>query len=254
MGVNYLVIFASSLFLTLIIFLPLSRKFEIQIKTSIRGGVGIGILVGLSVALLSPSSPTKLFLYEVLFLILFTGIIGLYRFYRDPHRVPPQSKNIILSPADGFIRYIKQISNTDVSDFGSILEIKKGWRIGITMTYIDVHINRSPVAGKIVLKRYLQGSFLSLKKEEALSKNKRAVVVIDRGDFKIGLSLIASRIVRKIVLWIKEGEKVELGQRIGKIVFGSQTDIIIPSLQGLKIKVTEREQVYAGITIIAEIS
>jgi len=81
--------------------------------------------------------------------------------------------------------------------------------------------------------------------------NERASVIIDNDKFKIGLILIASRMVRRIVVWARNGDPVKRGQRIGKIVFGSQTDILIPTLRGLKIEVREGQQVYAGLTVIA---
>ncbi len=247
-------IFISSLLLSSIILLPLAKKFEIRKKLSIVGILVISCLVGIStifVEMVREPPLYTIFLLELGFLILFTGIIGLYRFYRDPKRISPEGENIILAPADGFIRYIKPASQEDISDFDGAIE-PNGWLVGITMTYLDVHINRSPIAGKVLLAKHTQGKFISLKRKKALKENKRAILVIDNGDFKIGLRLIASRMVRKILLWVKETESVHHGKRIGKIVFGSQTDIIIPELPGLKINVHEGEQVYAGLTVLAE--
>lgn len=254
MGVR---IFISSLILALIILLPIARKCEIRKKVAIIGSLVIGSLTGIATIILNYKGIGYPLLMELGFIVLFTGIIGLYRFYRDPNRIPPKTENVILAPADGFIKYIKLIKSEillqkSFSDFNDALDIERSWIIGITMTYLDVHVNRSPVDGRVILVKHIPGKFLSLKKEEAPSENKRAILVIDHGCFKIGLTLIASRIVRKILVWIKEGAEVKAGQRIGKIVFGSQTDIIIPLLTDLQINVKEGEQVYAGLTILAE--
>ncbi len=251
------VIFISSLLLSIIILFPLAKKFEIRKKLSCFGILVLGCLVGFSTILvwaIHELSIRTIFLFELGFLILFTGIIGLYRFYRDPERIPPNRENIILAPADGFIKYIKKptVHSSQSTDFIDALDIGQSWLIGITMTYLDVHINRSPIAGKILLVKHISGKFLSLKKKEASGENKRVILIIDNGNFKIGLQLIASRMVRKILVWVNVNESVELGKRIGKIVFGSQTDIIIPELPELKINVHEGKQVYAGLTVLAE--
>lgn len=255
-------IFISSLILALIILLPIARKAEIRRKVAVIGSLIVGSLTGTATIILFSykgiSYPfiVKL-LIEVGFIILFTGIIGIYRFYRDPTRIPLRTQNVILTPADGSVRYIKPIepktlSQIPFNDFGDALGIERGWIIGITMTYLDVHVNRSPVDGSIPLVKHIPGKFLSLKKDEALYKNKRVIMVIDQGRFKIGLILTASRVVRKILVWINEGDEVKAGQRIGKIVLGSQTDIIVPLLPNLQINVREGEQIYAGLTILAQ--
>ncbi len=247
-------IFISSLLLSFIIIFPFAKKFEIRKKLSLVGILIIGCLVGISTILVWAFCKPPLhiiFLLELGFLGLFTGIISLYRFYRDPVRISPDRENIILAPADGFIRYIKPVTREDVLDFDGIIE-PDGWLIGITMTYLDVHISRSPIEGKILFAKHTPGKFISLKRKKALRDNKRAVLVIKQRNFKIGLTLIASRMVRKILLWVKKDNHVKYGERMGKIVFGSQTDIIIPNLSGLKINVQEGKQVYAGLTIIAE--
>lgn len=247
-------IFISSLLLSFIILFPFAKKFEIRKKLYLIGILIIGCLIGISTILvwmLREPPLYTIFLLELGFLGLFTGIISLYRFYRDPVRISPDRENIILAPADGFIRYIKLVSQEDVLDFDGIIE-PDGWLIGITMTYLDVHITRSPIDGKILLAKHTPGKFISLKREKALRENKRAILVIEQENFKIGLTLIASRMVRKILLWVKKDNPVKYGERLGKIVFGSQTDIIIPKLSELKINVHEGEQVYAGLTILAE--
>lgn len=231
-------IFVFSIAINIVIFIPVAKKCEFRLKTSIIVIIWSSILTGIIVSLISPKRVLGIVVLELIFAIVFTGLIGIYRFYRDPERKILDIKNAILSPADGFVRYIKYNANEVI--------------IGITLTYLDVHINRSPIAGKIVTIRHAGDGFLSLKSEKGIKENKRTEMVIDNRMFKISLILIASRLVRKILVWVKEGQEIKQGERIGKIVFGSQTDIIIPKLPELKIKVKEKQQVYAGLTVLAE--
>jgi phosphatidylserine decarboxylase len=254
-------ILVSSLVLALAIFLPIARKCEISLRRYFIGSIMVGALAGIATIFVGSSIKQGgcLFLTEFGFLVLFAGVIGLYRFYRDPERTPPTTENVILAPADGTIRFIQSLSElTDsvragiASDFDSKVDLTGGWIIGITMTYLDVHVNRSPVRGKVSFARHIPGKFLSLKRRKATAENSRTVFVIDHDVFRIGLTLIASRMVRKILMFVKPEESVEQGQRIGKILFGSQTDILIPLLSDLRINVEPGEQVYAGLTVIAE--
>lgn len=211
-----------------------------------------------------PANIASLVGMEVGFVIGTTGLIGLYLFYRDPKRIPPDLDNVIIAPADGFTRYIKRVNKGTIPvstkgktqiamrDLVGADMLGDGGRlIGVVMTYIDVHVNRAPIDGKIVLVKHIRGKFLLLKHETAPMVYERASIIIDNDKFKIGLILVVSRMVRRIVVWVKNGDPVSRGQRIGKIVFGSQTDILIPALQGLKIEVREGQQVYAGLTMIA---
>jgi phosphatidylserine decarboxylase len=81
--------------------------------------------------------------------------------------------------------------------------------------------------------------------------NERVTTVIDNSTFRVGVIQIASRLVRRIVSYIKEGDSLEIGQRIGVILFGSQVDLAIPELQNLRIEVRQGDEVTAGISVIA---
>ncbi|MFA5032140.1 MAG: phosphatidylserine decarboxylase [bacterium] len=235
---KFLIIFILSLLVNTIIFALIAKKCEFRLRISIIIIILNAILTGISVSLIAPVGIAKTILFECLFSCIFIALIAVYRFYRDPERTTPDVQNAILSPADGFVRYIKYNANETI--------------IGITLTYLDVHINRSPISGIIKDIKQVGEGFLSLKYEKGIKENRQVKMTIDNGIFQIGLTLVASRLVRKILVWVKEGQKVKQGDRIGKIVFGSQTDIIIPKLPELKIKVKEKEQVYAGLSTLAE--
>jgi phosphatidylserine decarboxylase len=242
----------------------LSWKAGISINTSLFWGIIVGLIAYIFVALIIPDIPFIPSLAIVTLIIFMLGILIIaIRFYRDPDRDSPIKNRVILAPADGKIKYIKKIDGNSIpvavknncsinlKDFTkTTLDIQQGYSIGIGMSIFDVHVNRAPVTGKITMITHFPGSFLSLKKFEALLENERTSLIFDTGEFKVGIVLIASRLVRKIVSYKKVGEVVTAGDRVGMIKFGSQTDILIPDTVTILVK--EGEQVFAGQTIIAE--
>lgn len=257
------------LFLGLLTLVPLSIKWELDKKITIPAACIIGILSGLIVW--GINSLWDIHIYQIVILeTILIAIISisliLWRFFRDPKRIPPDDKNAILSPADGEIIYIKKIEKGQIplsekkgtkfllNDFiQSDVLPQGGYLIGILLTYLDVHINRAPVSGKISLLKHIDGLFLSLKKKEAVFQNERALIVIDNEHFKLGIVQIASRLVRKIVPYIREGQEIQKGAKIGMIRFGSQVDIVLPNLQSIHITVKPKDKVKAGLSIIATV-
>jgi phosphatidylserine decarboxylase len=195
----------------------------------------------------------------ILFVILF-----FYRFFRNPKRVIPGDKNDIVSPADGRIIYIKELEEKQIPvsvkkmRIANISEITKTdilsqpcYLIGIAMTLFDVHYNRAPIDGEIVLVKHTDGTAIGLNTPESTLTNERNTVVFKREDgIMAGIVQIAARGVRRCIVMKKEGNKVERGEIVGKIRWGSQTDLIIP--RNSIIKVREGEQVHAGSTVIAK--
>ena len=174
---------------------------------------------------------TVLFIILTLLLniILFTLVIC-FRFFRDPERKIPVDEAIICSPADGTVRYIHEIDSgkipicqkkgtiIPVSEFAKTDLMKDGaYLIGIEMSVLDVHVNRSPVKGIIKSQSHHAGSFHSLREISALLENERMTTIISGNDFEIGVIQIASRLVRKIVSFVKPGENISKGARIGII-------------------------------------
>ncbi len=201
---------------------------------------------------------------QLFFIVVIAGSLLLWRFYRDPERVTPADKNSILSPADGKIIYIKKTEDGKIpftekkgrtfslhDFFQSDAFPSKGYLIGISMNFLDVHVTRAPMEGRIDLLKHIKGLFISLKMKEAVIQNERVLTVIDNGNFKVGVVQIASRLVRKIVPFIQEGYEVQRGQRIGMIRFGSQVDLYIPDLPSFFLKVNPGDTVKAGVSIVA---
>ncbi len=260
-------IFISSLGLSFITLIPLGIKWEIEKKITIPSSFLIGILAGIivnGIYLLWNLRYYQIILIEILIIGVIAVSCILWRFYRDPERIPPIDENVILSPADGTIIYIKEIENGEIpfsekkgrkfslDDFiKSNIDLKKGYLIGIAMNYLDVHVNRAPIGGKITLLKHIKGLFISLKKKEAVIQNERVLTVIDNGNFKVGVVQIASRLVRRITPYITEGQEIKKGLRMGTIRFGSQVDLILPDLPSLCIEIKINDIVKAGTSILA---
>ena len=240
-------IFISSFVLSLILLVPLGIKWEIPKRIAIPSSLVVGILTGFIVIGMVAIFTIKFWHVLILELFIILGISAsllLWRFFRDPERIPPEDRNVILSPADGKVIYVKRIekgtipysekkgSKFSLNDFTqSDVLPSEGYLIGIAMNFLNVHVNRAPIDGKVSLIRHIKGGFVSLKKKEAVTQNERALTVIDNGHFKVGIVQIASRLVRKIVLYLREGNEIRRGERIGMIRFGSQVDLILPSFR-----------------------
>lgn len=258
----------SSVGVSLVILVLVALKWRIEIRIAIIGGLIIGMLTAVlvkGVYLWDEELRFPLLLcLEAFLTVLITVPVILLRFYRDPERIPAEVDNVIISPADGKVLFIKHINEQEVP-----LSIKKGktfkleelagtdllhdgaYLIGIEMSVLDVHTNRAPIGGDVLLLKRVPGRFISLRREEAVISNERMTTVISNGRFKVGVVQIASRTVRRIVSFLKEGQALGIGQRIGMIVFGSQVDLVIPKIEGLSLMVREGDRVVAGVSLIA---
>jgi phosphatidylserine decarboxylase len=160
-------------------------------------------------------------------------------FFRDPERVAPTGVGEIVSPADGVVTDAEWIETTA----GSRL------RLSIFLNVFDVHVNRAPVAGTVRAVEYREGGFMNAMKEESVLLNEQTLVVIDAGECEISYKQIAGLLARRIVCTVKPGDRVERGQRVGMIKFGSRTDVLIPADAVLKVKTGTR--VKGGESVLA---
>ncbi len=187
----------------------------------------------------------------------------MYVFFRDPERQPPMDDNVLVSPADGTVVYIKEIedgrfpfavknNNTiPLSEFAQAdLVPGRGIQIGIAMNFLNVHVNRSPIQGTVKMVKPIGGKFLSLKHLHALLENERTLMVFENDNLKVGIVQIASRLVRRIVPYVKEGQVVAQGERVGMIKFGSQVDLLIAYREDLVVKVRVGDEVTAGESVV----
>jgi phosphatidylserine decarboxylase len=180
---------------------------------------------------------------------------GVLAFFRDPERVVPQGEDWLVSPADGQVSLIVQVPpprELQADGEGSVgLGADPVTRISIFMSVFDVHINRAPTGGTIKRLVYIPGKFLNADLDKASEENERQQVLIERADGRlVGLTQIAGLVARRIVPFVKQGDIVAAGQRIGLIRFGSRVDVYLP--QGTDARVVLGQTVIAGETVLAE--
>jgi phosphatidylserine decarboxylase len=160
-------------------------------------------------------------------------------FFRDPERVIPAGPGEIVSPGDGVVTQSEWIETAA----GSRL------RLSIFLNVFDVHVNRAPVAGTVKVVEHREGDFLNAMKPESVILNEQTLVVIDAGGFDVSYKQIAGLLARRIVCTVKVGDRLERGQRVGMIKFGSRVDVLMPADAVPRVKLGTR--VKGGSTILA---
>ena len=176
------------------------------------------------------SSSILYFLAFLLILIFFTFLI----FFRDPYREIGKG---ITAPADGIV---KRIEKNDESIM-----------ISTFMRIHDVHVNRCPIDGKVVGLKHVLGKHIPAYKEN-YEKNEKVIIDLDTKIGKVRIVQIAGILARRIVPYVKDGEELKKGQRIGIVRFGSRVDLHLP-LDDVRLKIKEETRIYAGTTQIAEV-
>jgi len=158
-------------------------------------------------------------------------------FFRNPNRIISNEANIVVSPADGRVTRVEENEN--------------GKFVSIFLSPIDVHINRSPIAGKITKVSYINGRKVPATRNEASIVNERNSLTIEGEKISVVCTQIAGILARRIVCWKREGESLELGERFGLIKFSSRTDLQMPLSVDVIVKVDDK--VKGGETIIGRI-
>jgi len=174
----------------------------------------------------------------------FLFVIALFMafFFRDPKRVPPADPDVVVSPADGRVTRIGPASTG--ADAPNV--------ISIFLSPLDVHINRSPIPGKIVDVIYSPGKFLMATNEKASLVNEQNALTIQGEKITVVCKQIAGILARRVVCWKGKGDNLGLGERFGMIKFSSRTDVLLPA--NVKITVKEGQRVRGGTTVIGRIS
>ncbi|MFA5976088.1 MAG: phosphatidylserine decarboxylase [Elusimicrobiota bacterium] len=176
----------------------------------------------------------------------FLGACFCVYFFRNPFRRIPRGEHLILSPADGKIMEI--VEGTDP------VSTQPVWILRIFLSVFNVHIQRAPVAGRVQAVRYKTGRFLDARDPKACFENEQnRMEFVPDGRFSSPLVVtqIAGLIARRIVCWVREGQRVAAGELIGLIRFGSQVDLVIPKSVQLKVKTGDR--VKGGSSVMAEV-
>ena len=183
--------------------------------------------------------------YGVLFCLWILFALFTLYFFRDPDPMTPTGANLVVSPAHGKVDVIDTVTEKDF--MGG--ECK---RISIFLSIFDVHVQKTPVTGRIAAVKHTPGQYLSATRSDCAECNENVFVGIEsvepRGE-KIALRLIAGLIARRIVPWISENDAVQRGERISLIQFGSRVEVYLP--MHAKIKVPLGQKVAGGETVLA---
>ena len=172
-------------------------------------------------------------------------------FFRDPVRTTPQDPKLIIAPADGLVTMITRVGPPPELDGEGGLT-GEFTRVSIFMSVFDVHINRSPIAGRVRRVAYVPGKFLNADLDKASEDNERQHFLVEgRDGLRIGFTQIAGLVARRIVPWVKAGDYVAAGQRVGLIRFGSRVDVYLPPDTSSQVLLGQRT--VAGETIVARV-
>jgi phosphatidylserine decarboxylase len=186
----------------------------------------------------------SLFFSTWLFLLFLILLAYTFYFFRDPERSIPADPKVIVAAADGTITDIIEVDEVDVLK-------TKTRRIGIFLSIVDVHINRAPVAGRIIFRQHRQGLCVDARRPECSEKNEAMTWAFENPDVTVVVRQLTGAIARRIVAWADAGDELNKGDRFGMIRFGSRTEVYLPLAATVLVKVGEH--VAGGSTIIARL-
>ncbi len=173
--------------------------------------------------------------------------LGVLWFFRDPDRTAPGEDGVFVSPADGRVTDITQV--TADSELG-----RAGVKVGVFMSIFDVHVNRSPCAARVESVAYRPGSFLDARAPAASEQNESATIRLvcqqGGGSYPVVVRQVAGLIARRIVTDVKIGQDLTPGQRLGMVKFGSRVELIAPAELAAEVRVVQGQKVRAGQTVL----
>lgn len=200
---------------------------------------GFPYIIGLAVVTL-----VTYFLWPILSILPLILTFFVAFFFRNPKRVIPQDEGILVSPADGRVMWIEEVEEERFFKGKAI-------KISIFLSVFNVHLNRTPVSGKVTYRAYREGKMIPAFKSHASDINEKNFVGIENDLIKVLVTQVTGFIARRIVCWVKEGQELQRGQLFGLIKFGSCTEIYVP--KSVEILVKEGERVIGGETVIGRI-
>lgn len=167
---------------------------------------------------------------------------GLLFFLRDPERVAVAAANEYLAPADGRVVAVRR-TRQPVFLAGPSLQVS------VFLGVLDVHVNRAPMAGQVAFVQHEAGRFLQAFREEASQVNEHNWIGIEDGSRRALTKQVAGILARRIVCWVRPGEALRAGDRLGMIKFGSRVDLYVPEPAAPQVR--EGDRVRAGVTVVA---
>jgi phosphatidylserine decarboxylase len=199
-------------------------------------------LIGISLWILSLNLFESLSIYVLLLTFIFMTLF--LQFFRNPKReIPVSDDQMVYAPADGKVVVIEEVLD---SEFGE----EKGKQISIFMSPFNVHVNRIPTSGEVTYLKYHPGKYLVAMSPKSSTDNERMTTIVESPKGKILLKQIAGAVARRIVNYLEKGQKVQQGQEMGFIKFGSRVDVILPIHAQVEVKMGE--VVKGNKTVIAK--
>lgn len=197
----------------------------------------VGALVALAVL--------ALFVHWALGAVLAGLALFVMWFFRDPERPVPQGERLVVSPADGRVMFVRTVEEPRFMGGRAIL-------VSVFLSIFDVHINRAPVAGEVAFREYVPGKFLAAWDHAVGEVNERSYLgLVTEAGQRVLVSQVAGLLARRIVTWPSVGDRLERGERIGLIRFGSCTQLWLPP--GSEILVKPGDRVLGGQTVIGRL-
>lgn len=205
--------------------------------------VGVVIFICIVLVLVGLQFSNNIVKYSFIALSILLIIFTL-NFFRDPERTSPNRDDIVVSPADGKVLFVKDVYD-DKFVFGEAKQVS------IFMSPLNVHVNRIPIDGTVKYLKYVEGDYIVAYEDKASEVNERSEIGIESKHGKVFFTQVAGYVARRIVYDLEMEQKVKMGERFGMIKFGSRSDVIVP--KDWIVKVTKDQNVFAGETILFEI-
>lgn len=208
-----------------------------------RGAEKELIAVGIPFTVALVASVARPGLYTFLPAGLLTALMALLLyFFRDPVRTPEAGEGLFLSPADGRVVEVRRLHEPRFLEGEAV-------KIGIFMSLLDVHVNRAPVEGRVALVEHVSGQFLQAFRPEASEVNEHNLVGLESRYGRVLVRQVAGIMARRIVCRVRPGQRLQAGDRLGIIKFGSRVDLYLP--QGAEPVIRVGDQACAGVTVVA---
>lgn len=160
-------------------------------------------------------------------------------FFRDPRRAIPTGDGLVVSPGDGLVTETARIETPEGPK----------QRISIFLSVFDVHVNRAPIGGVVSRVRYMKGKYLNAMNPASADQNEQNAVTVRGDGYEVTFKQIAGLLARRIVCGLREGDRVERGQRVGLIKFGSRVDVLLPAEAEIRVKKGQR--VKGGASVLS---
>ncbi|GMO67560.1 MAG: phosphatidylserine decarboxylase family protein [Endomicrobiia bacterium] len=197
--------------------------------------IGVSLTVGLVLLVLGMGGNKVSIVMGILCILI--SLFCIY-FFRDPKVQITEGDNLILSPCNGVVLEASETEKDKV--------------VRVFLSVLDVHLQRSPVAGKVVNVEYKPGKFLKAMKPQAHIVNEQNIITIENESGKYFVKQVAGILARRCVSWVKSGDALKRGDKIGMIKFSSQVDLHMPKTANIRVK--QGDKVVAGVTIFATLN